>query len=716
MPGMKPVRHVRKRDGRLVEFDESRIADAIYKAALSVGGEDRFLAEELASVVTLFLEKQFPRRPPSIEDIQDMVEKVLMETGHVATAKAYILYREERARQREAARRPAAPAQRSLFERGPIGVIDAVRERAFPFDRETLRRELERAERLPEEEAERVAEAVADRVYALGRRTITTGLIDRLIDAELVNRGLVGALERRVRGSVDRRAVESSLFPKGPHRHGPPEERLAGGILRQFALEEIYPEEVAAAHLAGRIHLDGLEKPAAVLAAAFSPDALRIGGIPGRTGRFRPEAVGTPRRLAGWLGRAVRALAPHVVSGVALCRWNILAAPVLSGLSYDELREEAWHLLTELAEVRGGEIELALSPPPILAARMVREADGTVGEKTYARFTGTSLQLARALLEVRGTGPGLGPRSSLPRLTLALGPEALEEAAAAAVVERALTEALDREPVLLVLDREALPLVGTAAVRIRLEDAARLTDTARLAAVVGARAVVNLRRAALRAGPGNRGGFLEEVAAAGELALRGIEARRAFLVRAAAGPDGPLAPLARRRGGSPPLLDLARATHSLGVTGLNEAVEIAGGEELHESDRALKLGLQALGVLTGACEACRARGIPVDADAVEEASIERRFARLDEEAHPGLAEGRRGRGSPGVALREGAPVDLAVRLEMEGRLALPLRTTTVRCLVGEEERPAAGSLLALLRKMWTNTRIRQVLVGRRERR
>ena len=45
---MKPVRCVRKRDGRLVDFDESKIADAIYKAALSVGGEDRFLAEELA--------------------------------------------------------------------------------------------------------------------------------------------------------------------------------------------------------------------------------------------------------------------------------------------------------------------------------------------------------------------------------------------------------------------------------------------------------------------------------------------------------------------------------------------------------------------------------------------------------------------------------------------------------------------------------------------
>ena len=54
---MRRPTHVRKRDGRVVPFDEGKIADAIYRAALAVGGEDRFLAEELASMVTLFLVK-----------------------------------------------------------------------------------------------------------------------------------------------------------------------------------------------------------------------------------------------------------------------------------------------------------------------------------------------------------------------------------------------------------------------------------------------------------------------------------------------------------------------------------------------------------------------------------------------------------------------------------------------------------------------------------
>lgn len=95
------ISKVRKRDGRLVAFDERKIADAVYKAACAVGNDDRFLAEELAGVVTLFLEKRFSGDVPGIEEIQDMVEQVLIETGHARMAKAYILYRERRARARE---------------------------------------------------------------------------------------------------------------------------------------------------------------------------------------------------------------------------------------------------------------------------------------------------------------------------------------------------------------------------------------------------------------------------------------------------------------------------------------------------------------------------------------------------------------------------------------------------------------------------------------
>jgi len=90
-----------KRDGRLAEFNEKKITDAIFKAARAVGGEDRQTAMELTLEVLKFLKGKYNGNIFGVEDVQDAVEKVLIEHGHARTAKAYILYRDKRTRVRE---------------------------------------------------------------------------------------------------------------------------------------------------------------------------------------------------------------------------------------------------------------------------------------------------------------------------------------------------------------------------------------------------------------------------------------------------------------------------------------------------------------------------------------------------------------------------------------------------------------------------------------
>ena len=98
---MTTLTRIRKRDGQIVPFDQDKIAIAIFKAAKAVGGSDfqraLFLSEQVASI----LEKKFQDKIPSVEEIQDIVEKVLIENGHAKTAKAYILYRKQRSEIRE---------------------------------------------------------------------------------------------------------------------------------------------------------------------------------------------------------------------------------------------------------------------------------------------------------------------------------------------------------------------------------------------------------------------------------------------------------------------------------------------------------------------------------------------------------------------------------------------------------------------------------------
>ncbi|MGD8813332.1 MAG: ATP cone domain-containing protein [Anaerolineales bacterium] len=99
----KPT-HVVKRSGAIVPFNTDRITNAIYRAAVSVGGRDRERAAWLANQVENYLGESIPEgNHPHIEEIQDAVEKVLIENGHAKVAKAYILYRQERIQQRSKA-------------------------------------------------------------------------------------------------------------------------------------------------------------------------------------------------------------------------------------------------------------------------------------------------------------------------------------------------------------------------------------------------------------------------------------------------------------------------------------------------------------------------------------------------------------------------------------------------------------------------------------
>nr|WP_305043700.1 ribonucleoside triphosphate reductase [Geoalkalibacter sp.] len=87
---------IRKRDGRLAAFEEAKITEAIQKAVRAVGGSDMERATSIARQVVGILEVIYKdERIPTVENVQDLVEKILIENGHAKVAKAYILYRKQ---------------------------------------------------------------------------------------------------------------------------------------------------------------------------------------------------------------------------------------------------------------------------------------------------------------------------------------------------------------------------------------------------------------------------------------------------------------------------------------------------------------------------------------------------------------------------------------------------------------------------------------------
>ena len=93
------IKQVKKRDGSIVPFDQDKITIAIFKAVKAIGGSNLERAKYLSDQVVELVEKQY--QAPTVEEIQDIVEKVLIENGHAKTAKAYILYRQQRAEIRD---------------------------------------------------------------------------------------------------------------------------------------------------------------------------------------------------------------------------------------------------------------------------------------------------------------------------------------------------------------------------------------------------------------------------------------------------------------------------------------------------------------------------------------------------------------------------------------------------------------------------------------
>ena len=99
------IKYIIKRNGSTVSFAKIRISKAIFKAAQAVGGSDTQISLQLTEKVVQTIQENYENKTPNVEEVQDIVEKVLVEAGHAKTAKAYILYRAEKTKLREQKRK-----------------------------------------------------------------------------------------------------------------------------------------------------------------------------------------------------------------------------------------------------------------------------------------------------------------------------------------------------------------------------------------------------------------------------------------------------------------------------------------------------------------------------------------------------------------------------------------------------------------------------------
>lgn len=632
----RPLR-VRLRDGSETLFDGRAVAEEIHRAAQAAGVDDRPLADELADVVALFLERRHDDTTPSVDEIDDMIEKVLLETGNVGPAKAFILNRERRTRLRHDA--VAAPLPPEAASRG-LMVDSSIHATASPWDRRKIASALLLEARVDGAVADAVAEAVEQRILAAGIDRVSTRLIRELVTGELFSRGHEQpSSDQAVVGlpRYDLRAILSGSDHRGPDGVG---RAIEEATLGQFALEEIYSAETARAHVNGVLHLHGVGTPLRLHGLHIAPHELLAHGLwlPGRPALSGPPIEARdltdalPALLGGW-GRLVAGALD--VGDLASAYAVVPPAPeALPGEARRAIRNVAF-AGEQLADV-GTEVSLNLTAPPAGLDGDERGAGGHLFALDTASATHADLTAALADAWVDLSRTPL--RNSLPRLTVHVTEatfahrplrEALRRLCRAARAGRGVTFAFERDGTGLQLHNRYLSRAREAS-ELRQPGGTRLT--------VPQAVTLNVARAALDAGPQNMDGFFAELERGLALAFGAARERRAFLQRMAAHAGAPLAAAVAPGPDGRPGLDLERGHALLGVVGVHEAVAALCGPEPREDAWIRTEARVASFIYFRAAEEARRHGFGLSFDEDVAGAVRRRLARCDTDRFPSRTE------------------------------------------------------------------------------
>ncbi len=273
-----PLTLIKLRDGRLVPYDKDRVSAQVMAAAQAVGKEDPLWPTEVAEAVTLYLRRRETAGVPTEEQVEEAVVKILLRTGHVDMAKAYVLYRSQR-RLEEAQifDLNVAPHQLDLLEtneesilvrnlsgelfawsrQGRVSAI-VINSGLDPSIAEQLTLEVERM--LRDADIVPVPLPLILFLHALKLIELGAGSFSD-IDPVVVPTQLVQSLlnQGRFEDRVPRGAIEAS----------------GGYIVGQYAVSNVYPKAVRYAHYDGSLQINSPQMVNRFLSASWSPGTVR---------------------------------------------------------------------------------------------------------------------------------------------------------------------------------------------------------------------------------------------------------------------------------------------------------------------------------------------------------------------------------------------------------------------------------------------------------
>jgi anaerobic ribonucleoside-triphosphate reductase len=372
----------RKRSGHVVPFRLIKIQQAVQHAVEAVARDlDNPVNNNLAPLIAARVREQLNLpsseyyvdangdglRIPDIEDVQDLVEVLLAEAGETMVVAAYKRYRKRRELSRRQIRvRDQSGKSDDITDAGLLLVQSATQDVTLPWDRRRIVKQIIAKTKLSTEVATSVAKAVENWIIGAGVTTVNTTLIRELVNNELAERGYGTQLRDLSVYGVPRDFVEQLMYTKSTENSNIVNNNaeavnlgVAELVLKQWALDTIFSDDVKRAHDTGAIHLHDLGYPHRVYCSSHSIEYVKKYGL---QGLVNLNTESSPARsasvLTGHLNTFLASMQANYAGALGIAYINIFYAPFLEGMTWAEYRQVAQELIFNGAQnafSRGGQ-------------------------------------------------------------------------------------------------------------------------------------------------------------------------------------------------------------------------------------------------------------------------------------------------------------------------------------------------------------------------
>lgn len=738
---------VRKREGQLVEFDRKKIVEAIFAAMQVMGEENKFRSEKITDQVIKKLEERFKDKIPQVEEVQDIVEETLIKEGMVKVAKAYILYRDKRSRIRESLKvRKKIKNHKSMTDLSLL-VSTPTSENIFPWDRKKIVQALVKEAELPLNISSKIAKAVEEKIFDLGLIEITTSLIRELVDNELFARGYEHKWRKQKIIGIPTFDLKQLFLSKSKENSNigtnNPEAinlTIAENTIKQYMLQEVFSKEVANAHLKGWIHIHDLGYPR-IYCSGHSLEYLKKYGLKLENLDTSSAPAKHTRTLTGHLNTFLASMQAYYAGALGIGYLNIIYAPFLVNLPFKEIKQEAQYLIfsgSQNAFSRGGQslfldFNVHLGVPDYLKKVPAIGPGGEYTGKNYGEYEIESQLFLKALMEVWKEGDCNKKVFAFPKMDLHINNRSFEDPEQKKLLEYACEVASENGSPYFIFDRDDISLASCCRLRTRITDQEMITHPEKLRFAGVQNVTINLPQCAYRAF--SNGGisnssfnyskmenielFFEKIDQVLHLAIQAHLQKKKFLKIMMVNSDGALWEIGKIAEDGKPYVDLDKGTYLIGLIGLNEAVQYISGDQLHESEKAYKLGLKIVSFMSLKCEEYSEKfNLKLSLEESPAESAAGRLAKIDLQEFPDSKKVIKGNPerdeiyyTNSIHFAASAPLDLITRIVKQSKFHPLIKSgAIIHAFVGEN-RPSPESIYNLIKKVWENTQCSQLTIS-----